>query len=69
MVGFRHLAIVRVLRGAALAAVITDVETRKIGGRPLGSSRRVAEFDPLLPIADRIRMDRSRPEAAVRFRS
>jgi hypothetical protein len=45
-IGDRHLAVVRVLRGAALAAVIADVETREIGGRPFGSCCRAAEFDP-----------------------
>src|SRR3984893_4080950 len=42
-VGDRHLAIVRVLRGAPRPAVVADVETREIGGRK--RSDRIAEID------------------------
>src|SRR6516162_7233367 len=42
-VGDRHLAVVRVLRRAPLAAIIADVETRQIGGRKRPD--RIAEID------------------------
>src|SRR6516162_8982625 len=42
-VGNRHLAVVRVFRRPALAAVIADVETRQIGGRKRPD--RIAEID------------------------
>jgi hypothetical protein len=65
MVGFRHLAIVRVLRGAALAAVITDVETE---GSAVARSDHPAEWLNSLRVFGRLPITGARActEAGVR---